>query len=129
MALADLWKRLTPFDRYLVLVLVLLVGASFLLPFSRRSGAEVIVDVQDRTVFTAPLDQARRFDIEGPLGMTQVEIDNGAVRMLSSPCPQKICIGLGKARRTGDLLACVPNRIVVRIEGDNEEAEYDLLSR
>ena len=129
MALADLLKRLTRFDRYLVLLLALLVGVSFVLPFGRRAGAKIVVDAENKTVFTAPLDQDRRFEIEGPLGTTQLEISDEAVRVLSSPCPQKICIGLGEARRTGDLLACVPNRIVVRVEGEDEGTGYDLLSR
>lgn len=122
-------QRLTLFDRYLVLALALLVGVSFLLPFGKKPGARIVVDADNRTVYTAPLDKNRKFEIVGPLGKTQLEIDNGSVRVLSSPCPQKICIGLGEARRVGDLLACVPNRVVVRVEGEAEGAAYDLLSR
>ncbi|PLX87811.1 MAG: hypothetical protein C0619_14525 [Desulfuromonas sp.] len=129
MALGELLQRLTRFDRYLILCLSLLVGVSFLLPFGRQAGARLIVEADNRTVFSAPLDTPRQFAVEGPLGMTRMEVRNGAVRVLHSPCPQKICIGLGEARRAGDLLACVPNRIVVRIEGDVEGAAYDLLSR
>lgn len=129
MALGDLLQRLTRFDRYLIICLALLVGVSFLFPFGRQAGAWLIVEAENRTVFRAPLDTARQFEVEGPLGMTRMEINNGAVRVLSSPCPQKICIGLGEVRRAGGLLACVPNRIVVRIEGDAEGATYDLLSR
>jgi hypothetical protein len=129
MALGATLKRLTRFDRYLVLSLALLVSASFLLLWGRQSGSRIVVDADNRTVFTAPLDDARHFEIEGPLGTTRMEIADGAVRVLSSPCPQKICIGLGDARRAGDLLACVPNRIVVRIEGEKEGEAYDLLSR
>lgn len=129
MALDGILQRLTSFDRYLVLILALLVATSFLLSFGKEPGARIIVEADNRAVFTAPLDDARRFEIEGPLGTTLMEIESGAVRVLSSPCPQKICIGLGEARRSGDLLACVPNRVVVRIEGEREGAEYDLLSR
>jgi hypothetical protein len=129
MALGGLLQRLTRFDRYLIIILSLLVGISFLLPFGRQAGARLIVEAENRTVFSAPLDTARQLAVEGPLGMTRMEIKDGAVRVLSSPCPQKICIGMGEARRAGELLACVPNRIVARIEGDAEEATYDLLSR
>lgn len=129
MALDAILQRLTRFDRYLVLIIALLVGVTFMLPFGKEPGERIVVEADNRTVFTAPLDDARRFDIEGPLGITQMEIGHGAVWVLNSPCPQKICIGLGKAHRAGDLLACVPNRIVVRIEGEEEGAEYDLLSR
>lgn len=129
MAIGAILQRLTRFDRLLVLALVLLIGFSFPLALGRRPGSRVIIEADNRTVFTAPLSGVRQFDIPGPLGVTRMEIDNGAVRVLSSPCPQKICIGLGAARHAGDLLACVPNRILVRIEGEREGADYDLLSR
>lgn len=129
MALAEVLQRLTRFDRYLVLVLATLVALSFLLLLGRQPGSRVIVELENRIVYTSPLDETRQFGIDGPLGTTLMEIDQGAVRVLSSPCPQKICIGLGEARRSGDLLACVPNRVLVRIEGETEGANYDLLSR
>lgn len=129
MALNAVLQRLTRFDRYLVLTLVLLIGGSFVLPFGRQPGSTLIIEADNRTVFTAPLTETRSFTIEGPLGETRMEIRDGGVRVISSPCPQKICIGLGEARRAGDLLACVPNRIVARIKGEKEGAAYDLLSR
>jgi hypothetical protein len=129
MAVAELLQRLTRFDRFLVLVLALLVAGSFLFLLGRHPGSRVIIETENRIVYTAPLEEQRLFDVEGPLGVTRMQIENGAVRVLSSPCPQKICIGLGAARNSGDLLACVPNRILVRIEGARKGAAYDLLSR
>jgi hypothetical protein len=39
-------------------------------------------------------------------------------------------MGMGPAHRPGDLLVCLPNRILVQVEGETEEsAPYDLLSR
>ncbi len=124
-------QRLTAFDRKLVVGLALLVLLSFMLPIHQDMGAQVIVSSGSKTLFVAPLDQAQQVDLQGPLGTTVLQIDNGAARVLQSPCPQKICIGLGEARLAGDLLACVPNRLVVRIAGerDDKEKDYDLLSR
>lgn len=126
---AGLLRRLTPFDRKLALLLALLVVCSFWLPLRQQAGARVVASLDGQTVFVAELDQDQQFELAGPLGPTRVEIADRAVRVLSSPCPNKICIGLGWARHAGDLLACVPNRLVIRIEGEPEEAEYDLLSR
>jgi len=90
----------------------------------------VVVSSGDRVVFVAPLNQKRQVAIAGPLGMTRLQIANGGVRVLSSPCPKKICIGMGEARNSGDLLACVPNRLVIRVEGGvQKKGGYDLLSR
>ncbi len=124
-------QRLTPFDRKLVLLLAVLVLCSFLLPLRQGMGARVVVTSGGKTIFVADLDREQRVALQGPLGITVLQIVDGAAKVISSPCPQKICIGLGEARRAGDLLACVPNRIVGRIEGtaDDRERGYDLLSR
>jgi len=123
-------QRLTPFDRKLVLLLTLTVLVTFLLPLGQGKGERVVVSSGEQILFVAPLDQERRVEIPGPLGTTRLQIARGGVRVLSSPCPKKICIGMGEARHSGDLLAYVPNRVVVRIEGGTEKKKsYDLLSR
>jgi len=126
----SLLQRLTPFDQKLLLVLVLLVLFSFSLLQQQGAGARVLVDVENRTIFTADLKQEQRVDLQGRLGTTVLQIADGAAQVISSPCPDKICIGLGAARHSGDLLACVPNRLVIRIEGAGQkDQDYDFLSR
>ncbi len=124
-------ERLTPFDRKLLVVVAVLVALSFLLPLRQNAGARVVVSSDDRIVFVASLDKDQRVELDGPLGITILQIENGAARIISSPCSQKICIGMGEARYSGDLLACVPNQLVITIEGnsDGEDAEYDFISR
>jgi hypothetical protein len=57
-----------------------------------------------------------------------LSIHDGRACILSSPCPLKICMGMGKVSRAGELLACVPNELLVRIEGIQEERSHDLIS-
>ena len=122
-------KCLTPFDRKLLIVVAVLVALSFSLLFRQSAGARVVVSSDDQIVFVAPLDKDRRVELNGPLGITVLQIENGAARIISSPCTQKICIGMGEARHTGDLIACVPNQLVISIEGDSDGEEYDFIRR
>lgn len=130
-------KRLTPFDCKLLVVVAVLVACSFLLPLRQTVGARVVVSSDDRIVFVAPLAKAQRVELNGPLGITVLQIEHGGARIISSPCTNKVCMHMGEARHSGDLLACVPNHLVVRIEGDvgdvgdsaGEDAEYDFISR
>ncbi len=128
---AEWIQRLTPFDRKLLLVVVLLVAASFLLLVGQKSGGKVVVSRDNKVIFVAPLNKNRRIELEGPLGITVLEIKDGAARIVSSPCTKKICIHMGAARRNGDLLACVPNHLVITIEGDQdgEDGDYDFIQR
>lgn len=52
--------------------------------------------------------------IEGPLGITEVHIHQGKVWVSSSPCPDKVCIHMGKIPDNGGFIACLPNRVIIR---------------
>lgn len=56
--------------------------------------------------------------VAGALGPSTVEVDpGGGVRFTSSPCPGKDCIRMGRIASAGAALACLPNRVVVELEG------------
>jgi hypothetical protein len=124
------WYYMTSGD-WLVVVLLLsasLIGMAMVAATPR--GTSVVVTSSGQTCFIAPLDQPRSVDIQGPLGMTHLVIDEHGAQITSSPCPHKICISMSPIRRSGEILACVPNRVLVRIDSHgDEEPPYDLLSR
>lgn len=71
-----------------------------------------------------PLSRNSEFKVRGPNGFTTIEIKNSKVRVVESPCKEKICIQTGPISKTGSWIACVPNRIFIRIEGkDDQEAD------
>lgn len=132
MALKGVWRRTTPLDRLLVLLLFAAALGGFAWLGHRPAGARVVALRDGRVIFTAPLDEPRTVELAGPLGNTVLRIADGAARILDSPCPRKICIGMGAISRRGAMVACVPNHILVRIEGKGaagKEQSYDLLSR
>lgn len=124
------WHFMTGGD-WLVVLLLLTSSLGGIVSIAAMSeGSRVLVTCGDELCFTAPLDQPRTLAIDGPLGQTKLVIDERGVRIVESPCPRKICVSMGVAKHTGDLLACVPNRILVHIDGSSgKEVSYDLLSR
>ena len=124
------WHYMTVGDWLVILPLLCAALFGVVWVAAAPGGTRVVVTRDGQTCFTAPLDQPRAFNIEGPLGLTHLVIDEQGVRITGSPCPRKLCLAMGPARHTGDLLACVPNRILVQIDSPGgEEAPYDLLSR
>ena len=124
------WHFMTAGDWLVILLLLAVSLAGIGWVATAPGGTRVVVTSGGRTLFTAPLDQPRSVDLDGPLGQTHLVIDDQGVRITDSPCPQKICISMGPARHTGDLLACVPNRILIHIDSPaDKETPYDLLSR
>ena len=79
------------------------------------SSQITISGVEGRWVY--PLDQEQTVSIAGPLGETVVRIEEGTVRVLSSPCPEKLCIKTGRIEKPGQWIACLPNRVLITIRG------------
>lgn len=131
MALRAIWRRLTVLDRWVVLALLLGACASFALLGQRPRGARVVVEQAGRVVFTAPLAEDRTAALPGPHGETVVAIRQGRAGIAAASCPNKVCMGMGEVSRRGEMIACVPNGLLLHIEGDagGEAKDYDLLSR
>lgn len=134
MALKRLWRRTRPGDRLVVAVLLLLSLGLLVVLRPGPPGRRVVVEQAGRVIFTAPLDEPRAVALEGPLGTTRLAIRDGTVCVEAAPCPHRVCIGMGAIGRAGELVACVPNDLLVRIEGGPPSApkpatDYDLLSR
>lgn len=133
MALRAIWRRTRPLDRLVVALLLATCAALLVLLAPGAPGRTVIVERDGQVIFTAPLDRDRTFAVTGPLGVTRLAIRHGSVRVASSPCPHQVCVGMGAIDRVGQLLACVPNRLLIRIRGPQparqEPESYDLLSR
>ena len=124
------WHFMTGSDWLIILFLLTISLAGIAWVMTTPGGTRVVAGSDGSICFTASLDQPQSVDLDGPLGQTRLVIDAQGVRITSSPCPRKICISMGTARHTGDLLACVPNRILIHIDNPAaEETPYDLLSR
>ncbi|MDR2767858.1 MAG: NusG domain II-containing protein [Treponema sp.] len=65
-----------------------------------------------------PLDRAENalVEVEGPLGVTTVQLSGGRARILSSPCPNQSCIAAGAIHDSGQWIACLPNGVFVGVE-------------
>jgi hypothetical protein len=77
----------------------------------QAGGERWVFPLEGETVFTAP----------GPLGDTVVELRGKSARILSSPCTNQTCIAQGSIHRRGQWLACLPNRVMVSISGEDGE--------
>ena len=45
--------------------------------------------------------------------------------MSEADCPDKVCMGMGKISRNGEFIACLPNRLLVVVEGAAEQSPVD----
>jgi hypothetical protein len=89
--------------------------------YSGRSGTPEVHVRSPSQEWILPLDTDRIEEVPGPLGNTVVAIRQGQVRVLSSPCTEKICVKSGAISRPGQWIACLPNGVIVDIRGSTRE--------
>jgi hypothetical protein len=73
------------------------------------------------------LSEDRDFSVSGPLGETRISVQGGAAAVTDSPCRDKLCVSMGHIGKRGGWIACLPNRVFLRIEtpGPSDEGEVD----
>jgi hypothetical protein len=77
-----------------------------------------------------PLEEDRLLTVDGPLGKTEIAIEDNSIRVISSPCPGKICVNSGPISKPGDWIACLPNQVFINIQAsiDDHEKNIDSIS-
>jgi hypothetical protein len=121
-------RRLKVLD--FILLAVLAGGAVSPWFIGEDSGAYAVIS-HDGGEERLPLAEERTLTVDGPVGRTVIVIEDGTVRIRESDCPQKLCVRLGAVDRAGESLVCVPNRVVVTVEGgaDERPAGIDAVTR
>lgn len=102
-----------------ILTAMALVVVSWIV-MHRTRGTVAVVRVDSRVVATVDLTsrEPQTLRITGVLGRLTVVADgNGSIRVAEATCPDQICVHTIPARSPGDQIICVPNRMVITIEG------------
>ena len=87
--------------------------------FARRKPAvALVVSASGENLTTAFLDQDGTFAQNGALGPFEVAWSGGAAHMVSSTCPDELCVKQGAIRMAGQSIVCIPNQVSILLEGD-----------
>ncbi len=105
-------------DRALCVALVVL---ALLAPRLARPPGDgplrAVVTVGRSEAAVLPLDRDADITVRGCLGDVTIAVRHGEVRVVSSSCAQQVCVATGAKHQPGDLIACVPNEVLVRVRG------------
>lgn len=112
--LKETFKEITIYDWALFVVLILLsLSGLFLVKGLALSGNTASIEVNGKLLYRLSLDEDRTVEVNGPVGITRVEVKDGKIRITDSPCPNKLCVRQGWIERGA--IICLPNRVVVTI--------------
>ena len=105
-------------DRLVVAVVVAVAALAWPASYLAAAGrADVVVVTSPAGMSEVPLRPDRTLSVEGAEGAVTVEIRDGAVRVASAPCPDKLCMHQGAVSRPGSAVVCVPGGVSLRVGG------------
>ena len=120
--------KIKPADVFIIIFSLLIIIFLSMQIYNRQpqDRVELLIRVDEES-WRFTLEDDRILHIPGPLGETEIHIQNGEVFVKDSPCKSKICVATGKVHRPGQWIICLPNHIFISIEGavSPESGEVD----
>ena len=106
-------------DLLIVFILVLIAAAGFFAfrLFGSGEGTTVRISVDGELFGEYPLAEERSIDIPGKIGTCRLKIHEGRADMVYADCPNQICVDHAEINEKGETIVCLPNRVIVEVQG------------
>jgi hypothetical protein len=113
----NLFSLTTPIDRIiLVLACFFLVWLYIHYWTDKTPPADyALVWVANQSPIRIHLQQIKQLPVQGVMGESLLDVKEGRVRFMASPCQHKYCIHAGWLTERGDFVACLPNQVSIEL--------------
>lgn len=109
-------------DFLLIICVLVLAGGVFLWNnwIGGQAGGKVVAYVDGETYATYDLHESASYVVDTKRGQNIFVVEDGKVKMKEADCPDGLCVKQGAISKTGETIVCLPNRVVIEIEGGQE---------
>lgn len=105
----------------IVLLSICVLGtAAFLLIKNLPTGTVAVISVNGneyKRIDLSEVEEPYDLEITTEFGTNTVHVEPGAISVTAASCPDKVCVNQGKLTGGGIPIVCMPNRLVISIEG------------
>lgn len=86
---------------------------------ARKPAVTAQVSVDGKVIENLDLTQDTEMVIQGyGGGSNHLVIQSGSAYVEEASCPDKVCVKQGKISHTGEVIVCLPNKMIVTIVGE-----------
>lgn len=117
-ALGSEWRALLrPGDFVTIALAATICVGSVVLLWNGGAPDKVVVRAGGQVVAEASLSREQFIEVNGPLGISRIEIQPGRARVASDPGPRQYCVRQGWLTRAGATAICAPNQVTLSLAG------------
>ncbi|MDO4661769.1 MAG: NusG domain II-containing protein [Tissierellia bacterium] len=85
-------------------------------------GDRLVVELNGEIYNSYPLDEDRKIEIKSDNGgINVVEIKDGAAKVISANCNDKVCMRMQAIKDKGQSIVCLPHKLYLRIDGEGKD--------
>lgn len=104
-------------------ILVVAVALFLVFYLNRKPGDMVIVSVDGVVTAELPLNKDTEYLIETESGGENLlVIKDGKASITEASCPDQVCVHQREIQNDTELIICLPNRVIIEIQGESESA-------
>lgn len=98
---------------------------------SKASGRYISIKVDGKEIKKIQFSKdmvGKTYEIKTEFGRNVIEIGDESVRVIEADCPDKLDVKQGEITKPGQVIVCLPNRLLIEYKAgnyDNEEKEID----
>ena len=113
------FRKVTKAEVFLIFLIVLFSIAAILWNWSgdsKRSkhGGRVAIYQAGKLLEKAALNIDKIILL--PNGEMKIEVKESRIRVAWSDCPKQLCVNTGWIKTAGEIIVCVPNKVLIEIE-------------
>lgn len=85
-----------------------------------KKVAEISVDGEPYKTVSFDKNNDETIDIKSKLGTNVIKVQDNKIGVVDADCPDKVCIHDGFIEKPGQMLVCLPNKVVIEIKGEKQ---------
>ena len=108
-------------DLIFIGALLLICGAAAVLFFTQedREMRRAVITQNGHVLYDIPLTGhtgTEDIHIQDEHGENTIRIEGETIAVIDADCPDLVCIKTGKAAKKGDVIACLPHKLLIEVK-------------
>ncbi len=126
-------KKINKFD--ISLIFVIIIVNCFLIYYNSKNisyseNNEALIYSDNKLIgrYILKKDYENEFTVRTEKGYNTIVIKNNNIWIKDTDCPDKYCQQQGKISGSGQVIVCLPNRLLIKIVGNLKDNEIDFIA-